>query len=99
MSHQPTKAATGKSKFLTLQSLSFPVILGVLTGLAVAAVPASWIVFLAVVGALTIFGGELLQATFPTDKKALWWSTRILVLVFNTVVVILSVLFTTGMAG
>ena len=99
MSDQRTTGSTGESKFLTLQSLSFPVLLGVLSGLKVAAVPSFWIVFLAAVGALTIFGGELLQATFPTSKKALWWSTRISVLVFNTIVVILSVLFTAQSAG
>jgi hypothetical protein len=99
MSDHQTPGSPGESKFLTLQSLSFPVLLGVLAGLRVAAVPSFWIVFLAVVGALTLFGGELLQATFPTSKKALWWATRISVLVFNTVVVILSVLFTAQQAG
>lgn len=99
MSYQRTTRSPGESKFLTVQSLSFPVLLAVLTSLRVAAVPSFWIVFLAAVGALTIFGGELLHGTFPTDRKALWWATRISVLVFHTVVVILSVLFNAERVG
>ena len=98
MPNEESPPSGSKNEFLTPQSISFPVVLGVITGFQAAKAPTPFVIGLGVLGALAILGYEIYQAEIPKNpgERKKWWAARLLIWLFNTVVVIGSVIYLGG---
>jgi hypothetical protein len=86
--------ASGESQLLSFQSMSFPTVLGVVSGFQAIA-PIAYVIGLGVVGAGAILAFDTYRTELPKEptERLKWWFARLLVWVFNTAVVIGSVVF------
>ncbi|MCK4772605.1 MAG: hypothetical protein KAT18_06775 [Candidatus Latescibacteria bacterium] len=98
MSNEESPVSGDKSKFLTAQSISFPALLAVITGLKVSAAPIFFVILLGGLGAVAILTADILKTTIPQEhkQKLKWWAARLSIWLFNTAVVIGSVIFSVG---
>ena len=90
-----TAASGDAGKFLSLHSASFPTVLAVLTGLRAAKAPVVYVVLLGTVGAIAILATEIYAAQIPRKpgQRWKWWVARLSIWLFNSAVVIGSVVF------